>query len=66
MAGERGWYTLVGKAQFFRGLCALDERRWTDARWCFALASHTKGYGELVGSYVEVVEWKREMEREFS
>lgn len=39
---------LVGKAQFIRGRCYVDLKRYADAKWCFVLASHTKGYEALI------------------
>lgn len=41
-------HTLIGKAQFHRGLCCLYLNRYADAKWCFVLASHTEGHADLV------------------
>ena len=38
----------MGKAQFYRGLGAVGEGRWVDARWCFGLAVGVRGFEGLV------------------
>ena len=58
IAEEKQLDDLVGKAQFIRGRCCLDQKRYADARWCLALASHTKGYEELVENNMQFAEQK--------
>lgn len=50
----------MGKAQFFRGLGAVGEGRWEDARWCFGLAVGVRGYEGLVEWWVGIVGRKLE------
>lgn len=56
MAEEKQLDDLVGKAHFIRGRCCLDMRRYADARWCFTLASHTKGYEDLIETNMQYAE----------
>lgn len=58
IAEEKQLDDLVGKAQFIRGRCCIDLKRYADARWCFALASHTRGYEELVETNMQFAEQK--------
>lgn len=48
----------VGKSQFHRGLCYFYQDRYADARWCFVLASHTKGHQDLIAINMQMVEEK--------
>lgn len=57
-AEEKQLSDLVGKAQFVRGRCCLDLERYADARWCFALAAHTRGYERVVESNLLFAERK--------
>ncbi|KAL8712923.1 MAG: hypothetical protein Q9220_002781 [cf. Caloplaca sp. 1 TL-2023] len=41
-------YMLTSKAEFYRGLCWLSQKRYAQARWCFALASRLPGYEDQV------------------
>lgn len=56
LAEEKQLNDLVGKAHFIRGRCFVDLKRYADARWCFALASYTKGYEDLVETNMQFVE----------
>lgn len=56
IAKEKQLNELVGKAQFIRGRCCVDLKRFADARWCFALASHTKGYESLIETNMQSAE----------
>ena len=49
---------LEGKAQFHRGLCYFYQDRYADARWCFTLASHTRGHQDLVEINMRMAEEK--------
>lgn len=48
IARTRGWFEVMGKAQFYLGLGAVGEGRWEDARWCFGLAVGVRGFEGLV------------------
>ena len=56
IAKEKQLDELVGKAHFIRGRCCVDLKRYADARWCFALASHTKGYEDLIETNMQFAE----------
>ncbi|MCJ1467179.1 hypothetical protein MMC07_005802 [Pseudocyphellaria aurata] len=56
IAEEKQLNQLAGKAQFIRGRCCFDLKRYADARWCFALASHTKGYESLIETEMQAAE----------
>lgn len=56
IATEKQLYDLVGKAQFIRGRCYIDLERYADARWCFVLASHTKGYEAMIENDMQLAE----------
>lgn len=58
IAEEKRLDDLVGKAQFIRGRCCVELGRYADARWCFVLASHTKGYEELIETNMQFAEQK--------
>lgn len=52
-------YELAGRAQFHRGLCCFYLDRYADAAWCFALASSTESYAEIVEVHRDMAEKKR-------
>ena len=52
-------HELAGRAQFHRGLCCFYLDRYADAAWCFALASSTTGYAEIVEVHRDMAEKKR-------
>ncbi|MCJ1472343.1 hypothetical protein MMC13_000990 [Lambiella insularis] len=59
IARDNDLYGMIGKTQFYRGLCFLDMERFADASWCFVLASHTEGYGQQVDCYRLIAEQGR-------
>lgn len=58
-ARENDLYDMIGKAQFYRGLCFLQMEMYADASWCFMLASHTDGFKDQVQCYRAVAEKSR-------
>ena len=52
-------HELSGRAQFHRGLCCFYLDRYADAAWCFALASSTEDYAEIVEVHRDMAEKKR-------
>lgn len=58
IARQSQLHNLIGKAQFHRGLCFLYLERYADARWCFVLASHTKGHRQIVMMNKKMAEQK--------
>lgn len=48
IAQREQMHELKGKAQFHRGLSYFYLDRYADARWCFVLASHTRGHHEMI------------------
>lgn len=52
-------HELAGRAQFHRGLCCFYLDRHADAAWCFALASSTEGYAQIVEVHRDMAEKKR-------
>ncbi|KAI9731390.1 MAG: hypothetical protein M1834_005296 [Cirrosporium novae-zelandiae] len=48
LATRYNLFELIGKAQFQRGLCFMQQQRYADARWSFSLASWTAGYEGVV------------------
>ena len=52
-------HELAGRANFHRGLCCFYLDRHADAAWCFALASSTEGYAEIIEVHRDMAEKKR-------
>ncbi|KAA6409509.1 MAG: hypothetical protein FRX48_07063 [Lasallia pustulata] len=52
-------HELSGRAQFHRGLCCFYLDRYADAAWCFALASSTEDYAEIIEVHRDMAEKKR-------
>ena len=59
LSDEFGLVEVVGKIQYHRGLCFLYLSNYTDASWCFVLASSTEGHAQQVEAQWEVAEKKR-------
>ena len=56
IANEQQSHEMIGKAQFHLGLSYFYQDKYADARWCFVLASHTKGHHELIEINMQMVE----------
>ena len=57
---EVGFHQLVGKANFWRGLCHLSLDEFANAKWCLTLASHLAGHTALTEDCRSIVEQQLE------